>query len=183
MSIKTVQISIKGSSPLLMHAYPMEMPEAMDKKTVADQAEIAAYRDPDTHRLYLPGVAVQRCFVVAAAYSKGKGRASLQKNAAACFLVDPERIDLGVKDYKIDSRPVVIAATKGRIVRHRPRIDVWEVTFTLEFDDTLLKEEEVRRIVDDAGKRVGLLDFRPAKNGPFGKFFVTKWKAEKSTKD
>jgi hypothetical protein len=33
----------------------------------------------------------------------------------------------------------------------------------------------MRDIVDAAGKRIGLGDFRPACKGPFGKFVVVKW--------
>jgi hypothetical protein len=29
--------------------------------------------------------------------------------------------------------------------------------------------------VDDAGQRVGALDFRPEKKGAFGRFVVTHW--------
>ena len=120
-------------------------------------------------------MAVQRALIGSAAYSKGKGRASLQKTAAACVLISPERIPLGTKTYEIDARPVVVPATKGRIIRFRPRLDAWSATFTLEWDDTLLTETQVRRIVDDMGQRVGLLDFRPEKKGPFGRCVVTRW--------
>ena len=174
--IKSVAVTVKGISPLLMHAFPLVTPEAMEKKSPAENAEIGAYRNPDTGRLYVPGVNIQRCLIAAAAYSKGKGRASLQKQAAASVIVSPERVDLGVKTYTIDSRPVVIAATKGRILRHRPRLDEWTLQCEIQYDDTLLKESELRRIVDDAGSRVGLLDFRPEKKGPFGRFMVTEWK-------
>jgi hypothetical protein len=51
------------------------------------------------------------------------------------------------------------------------------VTFEIEYDTVLLKEEELRQVVDDAGSRVGLLDFRPEKKGPFGRFIVTEWKS------
>ena len=175
--IKSVKVTIKGQTPLLMHAFPMEPIEAMEKKTKEEQAELAAYRDPDTKGLYVPGVAIQRGLIGAATYSKGKGRGSLQKAAAACLMVSPERIPLGVDTYKIDSRPVVVPATGGRIMRHRPRLDDWKITFILEYDDTLLTEQQVRRIVDDMGQRVGLLDFRPEKKGPFGRFVVTLWKS------
>lgn len=91
-------------------------------------------------------------------------------------MVTPERIPLDLDSYEIDSRPVVIAATKGRILRHRPRFEKWDLTFVIEWDLELLSEKEIRQIVDDAGKRVGLLDFRPEKKGPFGRFVVTSWK-------
>lgn len=76
-------------------------------------------------------------------YSKGKGRASLQKPVAACVLVTPE--------YR---------ATRGRIVRHRPRLNHWSVTIDIEFDDVLLTEQQLRMVVDDSGTRVGLLRTR-----------------------
>jgi hypothetical protein len=177
MSIVKVECVLKGMSPLLMHAFPMVTIEGLEKMSPEKQAEYAAYRAPDSKTLYVPGVAVQRALVKAAAYSKGKGRATLQKPVAACVLITPEYISLGVKEYVVDSRPVVIPATHGRIIRHRPRLDAWQIAFSIEYDDTLLKESELRRVVDDMGTRVGLLDFRPEKNGPFGRSMVVEWNA------
>lgn len=175
MPTQKVQCTIKGLSALLMHAFPMIPIEAIEKKSPAEQAEVSAYRDPDNGQLYIPGIAIQRSLVGAATYSKGKGRSSLQKSVAACVQIFPERCGLGVKEFCIDSRPVVIRATLGRIIRHRPRLDEWQVSFEIEYDDTLLTEQQVRRIVDDAGSRVGLLDFRPERKGPFGRFVVVNW--------
>lgn len=174
MAISTVQIEIKGLSALLMHRFPLEPIKAIEKKTPEEQAELAAYRT-DGGELFVPGLCLQRALISGAAYSKGKGRATLQKPAAACFQISPEYLFLGTKKYAIDSRPVVVPATKGRVIRHRPRIDEWKVSFLLEYDDTLLKATEVRQIVDDTGLRVGLLDFRPERKGPFGRFNVTQW--------
>ncbi len=116
MAIRKTQVTLKGKTPLLMHRFPMEPIKAMEKKSAEDQAEISAYRNGKN--LYIPGINIQRAFIAGAAYSKGKGRASLQKQAAACLLISPEYIDLGVDHYEIDSRPVVVPATKGRIMRH-----------------------------------------------------------------
>jgi len=177
MSIKSVKVVIKGTSALLMHSYPMVAPpKGWEKSSPEEQAAFAEYRDSDTNELYIPGLAIQRALVGAAVYSKGKGRGSLQKPVAACVTVTPERCSLGVREYKVDSRPVVIAATKGRIVRHRPRFDEWSCSFGIEYDTELLNEADLRAVVNDAGSRVGLLDFRPEKKGPFGRFMVTEWK-------
>ncbi len=176
MAMRNLSVTIKGISPLLMHRYPMEPIEAIEKKSREEQAEIAAYRIPESKELYIPGVALQRALIGAAVYSKGKGRASLQKPVAACFIIDPEYLSLNKTEYTIDQRPIVIPSTKGRIIRYRPRLDEWEVSFNLTFDDVLVTESQARKIVDDAGSRVGLLDFRPACKGPFGRFIVTEWK-------
>lgn len=175
MGMKGINVTITGESPLLMHRYPAEPVEALEKKTPAEQAEIAAYRDPDTKGLYIPATAVQRTLVNGATYSKGKGRASLQKTAAACLLVSPPRLALDQKEFEVDSQPVVVPATKGRVMRHRPRLDKWAASFLLEYDDVLLSAQQVRDIVDNSGSRVGLLDFRPEKKGPYGRFKVTHW--------
>lgn len=176
--ISTIKVTLEGISPLLMHAFPMDPVEAIEKKSKEEQAELAVYRDPDTKRLFIPGINIQRALIASAQYSKGKGRGSLAKVAAACFLVNPERVDLGVKVYTIDARPVVVPATKGRVIRYRPRLDKWKVTFLLEFDPNLLTATQVRRIVDDMGSRVGLLDFRPEKKGPFGRCQVAVWEEQ-----
>jgi len=175
MSVKSKGVTIKGISPLLMHSFPMVPIEALEKKTPQEQAELSAYRDPDTKGLYVPAMAIQRCLIAAATFSKGKGRGSLQKVVAACILVSPERVPLGQDTFMVDARPVVIPATKGRVMRYRPRLEAWAITFSIDYDDTLLTERELRQVVDNAGQRVGLLDFRPEKKGPFGRFMVTNW--------
>ncbi len=177
MAIKKINVVIQGISALLMHQFPMESPpKGHEKWSAEQQAKLCEYRDPESGKLFIPGIAIQRCLIAGAVYSKGKGRASLKKPVAACVLISPERVSLGVKKYEVDSRPVVISATRGRIIRHRPRLDEWKCSFEIQFDDELVSAEEMKIVVEDAGKRCGLLDFRPACAGPFGRFRVTEWK-------
>lgn len=181
MAMKVLYVTIKGISPLLMHRYPMEPIEAFEKKSPEEQAELVAYRIPESRELYIPGVAVQRALIGAAVFifSKGKGRASLQKPVAACFMIAPGYLGLGTTEYTIDTRAVVIPSTRGHVLRHNPRLDKWGVSFELTFDDVLVTEAQARKIVDDGGSRMGLLYFRPAHKGPFGRFIVTRWETNK----
>ena len=48
--MKVIEAKIKGISPLLMHALPMVQVDGFEK-SLEEQAELAAYRDPDTKRL------------------------------------------------------------------------------------------------------------------------------------
>ena len=59
---------------------------------------------------------------------------------------------------------------------HRPRFDAWTLNFTLDVDADMFADTLVRELLDIAGKRIGLGDFRPARRGPFGRFVVTGWK-------
>ena len=176
--METITVKIGGTSPLLMNAYPMVTIEGLDKKPPEAQAEAHLYLHPFSGKICVPGVNVQRGLVAAAAFSKGKGRASLAKIAAAAVFVVEPWIDVAPQTWAVDSRPVVIPATRGRIVRHRARFDDWSLAFHLEYDDTLLTPVQLRVCLDDLGKRVGLLDFRPEKRGPMGRFIVTGWAAQ-----
>ncbi len=176
--MRTINVKLVGMSPLLMHRYPLEQTKKPEMLSREEQAEMSAYRGEDGC-LFIPGVAFQSAFINAATYSKGKGKSSLQKNTVAGLFVEEFALPLGVKTYMIDSRRVVNKATKGAIIRHRPRIENWSVDIHLNYDETLLRESEVRQIVDDAGRRVGVLDYRPWCKGPFGRFQVNHWQVMK----
>lgn len=173
---KSVEVTLKGLHPgLLMHSYPLVPIEAMEKKSAREQAELSAYKN-DGH-YYLPGTAIQRALVGAASYSKGKNRGSLSRVVAACVFVSPEVNVLNGNPPHIDTRPVVVPATKGRVLRHRYCFEDWKITVNIAYDPDMLTEAQLRRVVDDCGSKVGLLDYRPEKRGPFGRFAVVGWKA------
>lgn len=58
---------------------------------------------------------------------------------------------------------------------HRPRVDEWRCTFTVDVDTSMFPPNLIRSVIDDAGKKIGLGDYRPARKGPFGRFVVVKW--------
>lgn len=111
----------------------------------------------------------------------GKSKVTTQKSTlvTAAMALSAIVIPLNTKVFEVDSRSVVIPSTGGRIMKHRARLDEWSLTFELEVDTTMFSVGFARLLVDDAGKRIGLGDFRPDRKGPFGKFNVTKWKEVK----
>lgn len=76
---------------------------------------------------------------------------------------------------EVDARPVTIPATKGRIMRYRPRYEKWSMKFLLEIQDDLLDLSLCHQLLSEAGVQIGIGDFRPEKRGPFGSFRVVKW--------
>jgi hypothetical protein len=166
-----LKLTITGVAPLLMHAYSDAEEAGLKNAPPKEQAEAHTYR-LESGNLCIPQSNFMRALMSGAAYSKGKGRASLQKVvAAAVWLAEPE-MDLGVKDFVVDSKSVVIPATRGRIMRHRARLNKWTASATLNYDETLISENQLRKIAVDTGALVGLMDFRPEKKGPFGRFTV-----------
>lgn len=63
-----------------------------------------------------------------------------------------------------DVRPMTI--NRAKILRTRPRFDMWSVTFTLVYDESKIDIETIVNAMDYAGNYVGLCDSRPK----YGKF-------------
>ena len=57
----------------------------------------------------------------------------------------------------------------------RPRFDDWWFVVELEIDQTQMAVSLARELIDVAGSRCGLGDFRPRNKGTFGKYKVQSW--------
>jgi len=184
-----INITIEGLTPLLMNRFSDEAEIAVSsghlpafrgngKGTPREQAEKTAYRNKDSGDLYLPGPNIFAALVEAGKFHKlGKVKATTQRSSLipAGLLVEEIMVPLGTKDFEVDSRRVRIPSTGGYIMRHRARLDRWTAAFTIDLDESVFSQEFVRAIVDDAGKKIGVGDYRPATRGPFGRFTVTRW--------
>ena len=196
--MEIVKVEIQGTSPLLMNKFTDATALQVsgntstvltgNKGTPREQAEKKLYAD-EHGVLHLPGPNIFRAIIDAGAFHKaGRTKITTHKSSlvpAAVALVElacPLRGPDGDPKWEVDSRSVVIPATGGRVMCHRPRLDAWQIAFTLEVDTSMFATPLVRQLVDDAGKRIGLGDFRPSRKGPFGRFVVTKWEAAKATK-
>jgi hypothetical protein len=61
----------------------------------------------------------------------------------------------------------------------RPRFDQWELRFEVEVNQKEAPVKLMRELVEKAGRRSGLGDFRPNRKGTFGQFVITLWEVKK----
>lgn len=189
-----IHVTIEGTSPLLMNRFNEDAEVKVSsgisavsigtKGSPREQAAKKTYSDNEGN-LYIPGPNIFSCLIQAGKFHKnGKTKVTTTKSSLipAGMALHEVVCPLGTKDFEVDSRSVVIPATGGRIMAHRPRLDDWRLSFTLEVDEAMFSAEFVRLLVDDAGRKIGLGDFRPDRKGPFGKFVVTAWKVDKEGK-
>lgn len=71
----------------------------------------------------------------------------------------------------VDMRTVKVGQAKT--TRCRPKFDSWKGEFTVILDEDKLNVEEIEQIVNNAGKYVGMCDYRPR----YGRFQVTNFKS------
>lgn len=184
-----VHVKIAGVKPLLQHRFSEEAELGTATRAVhqANQdpravAERSAYiADDGTY--YMPSAAIYRALIEAGANHKLRGSRKSAKWVVpgAVVLVDDAITLLNgdgstpIDHFEVDSRPVTIPATKGRIMRHRPRFEQWSLAFDMRINEKLLEPKFVHQLLSEAGDQLGIGDFRPQTRGPFGRFCITLW--------
>ncbi len=191
-----INITIEGTTPMICNRFTDEAAEsatkgtrgasaAADRGTPLEVAESKLYKGLQGNPM-IPQPNLLRCLVEGGRFHKaGKTQLTTSKSSImySCLDIQGAEIPIAHKEpWRVDTRAVRIPSTGGRILAHRPMFDDWKLTFTAELDTTILSEKLLRAIIDDAGKRVGLGDFRPATKGPFGRFVVTNWKVVDKSK-
>lgn len=189
--MKNISIQIEGTTPLLLHRFTDQAQlDATsgtrssintDELTPSDLAEQGLYLNDDGIS-GIPGPNLLRCLIDGGIFHKiGRSKVSTQKSSLVPAAMQINEMFIPIESkagWKVDTRPVRIPATGGRILRHRPSYDDWKLTFSLELDDEIIGSKLCRELVDTAGKRIGLGDFRPACKGPYGRFVVISWKPD-----
>lgn len=185
--MKTFNVQIVGITPLLQHRFRGD-PESdtrtvvQERGTPREEAEKVVYRD-DEIGFYFPGAWIARNIRESGGNHKMRGsRKAVKWVVPAGVIVPQDAIPLlngdgrtPAVDFEVDSRPVTIPSTKGRIMRHRPRFDHWSARFHIEIEPDVLPVALVHQLLSEGGQRIGVGDYRPMSGGPFGRFQVTLW--------
>lgn len=174
-----VDVEIEGSAAILFHRWNCEAVEAKSKAAKGskakknDDVESYLYRN-DKNEICIPGEYLRQSIIMAAKFRQDprSPRKSAMDLFKAAIVSLTELASLGVTepDY-LDKRRVQVQ--RNGITRVRPAMKAgWRAEFTLmvnlpEYVSDLLLHEAV----NDAGRLIGLADFRPT----YGRFTVCSW--------
>jgi len=188
--LKTVNVEIRGTSPLLVHRFSEDAEQAkatrqmqVNHRDPREEAQKHAYVAKDG-TYYINAFAIPGAMGNAGANHKARGsRKSLRFIVPSAVRMTTDAVTIlngagPATFFEVDSRPVTIPATKGRIMRHRPRFDNWGLKFDLVINDDLLSIDMAQQLLQEAGQQIGIGDFRPEKRGPFGCFLISKWEVK-----
>jgi len=192
--MKLIECEIAGLTPLLIQRFDERAQLAKPTRTQLAQhedpleaARRVAYID-DAGHFYFSAFAIPNVMGAAGANHKMRSsRKTLKFVVPAAVRICSDTVTIlngdggPAKRFEVDSRPVTIPATKGRVMRHRPRFDQWSAKFNLQIDDNQLPIETAHQLLAEGGVSTGIGDFRPEKRGPFGTFRVTRFVEVKTT--
>jgi len=179
---KYVEVTIKGISPLLMNRPDMlEFQDKAKKKQAGvdileKQFETKQYKTSDGE-LFTPDTHIKGTMMEAGKTFKvsSKGKATYSKIVGYGVVIKPAQIIHKMQELEKHIVLAVNPSTKGRNPVCRPMLPTWELDFTIEYDADEIPFGTLKEILDYAGRKIGIGDWRPAKKGTFGKFIVTRF--------
>ena len=190
MNFKRIHVTLTGLPPgLLMNRFSVENYKEQRKQQLKkreydtkEEARKSAYMAEidGKSQLYVPAFNVYTMIL------KSSGRRKIGKSSARGVLaglmkVMPDKIPLGTDKYEIDERGVRIQ--RARVIRARAHLPEWELAFDILYEsDIIANPYFIREILEEAGYRMGLLDYRPEHLGPFGTFTVSRFELEDEEK-
>ncbi len=179
--MKTLTFKITGKSPLLMHngrlANPRDKYTRMMKvitkkrtKTDEDHEELAMIEArgglyySEHSGVYMPGENIEATLINSAKLQK---LGTALKRAARVVEIEcpiehsgPKDPDKLVRDPDFTLSKMV-KVTTSKVLRTRPIFHEWSTSFTVAYNTTQLNDEDIKRIVKDAGEFIGIGDWRP----------------------
>lgn len=200
---RIINVEIKGApdSPLLMSRLYLGEPRGKNAPEMKpymcancgpnDPEELAwraAYIDviDGAEQLYIPAFAVHSMLVWEARSWRFAGDRRRTRGVGdlveATIRIGPEKIGIGHCNYEPYSVHATIAPSGTPKIR--AKVMEWNAKFRITYDEGAWKSpkmtaEVLREMLEDAGTKIGLFDFRPQHKGWFGKFTVEKFEIAK----
>jgi len=183
-----ISVTIEGSSPLICNRFTDEAALAATNGTrTTKKSNDELPEEICRKKLYtdengvvgMPTMNVLASIRDAGKFFKaGKRQLTTGESSMIPAFVLPTQIFVPLvhkQKWAVDARAIVNPATKGRKLGYRPIFFDWRLTLELDFAPVEFDAKLLRQVVDVAGQRVGLGDFRPSRRGPFGRYLVTNW--------
>lgn len=175
--VRRLKVTLIGDSPLICHAWSDKAKKQMLDKQMKKAKSAKEAKDPEADykaSLYehpdggfgFPCVAFKSAAVGACRFSDG----IKMTEARGAFHVDGElaKID-GTPSMREDMVRVGMGTAD---IRYRGEFKTWKATLTITYNADALSEEQIINLFNIAGFGVGVGEWRPEKDGSYGRFHV-----------
>ena len=176
IDIQRVKVRIVGDSPLITHAWSQKAKQMMLDKQMKKGTQAKEAKDPQRdyeESLYhlddggygFPAVGVKACAIRGA-----KGLGMVMSDTRAAFHIEGDLL-------KIDGEPrpredMVRVGMGTADIRYRAEFVKWSIDLPVTFNARIISAEQIVAMLDAGGFGTGLGEWRPEKDGQFGRFHV-----------
>lgn len=177
LDIQLMEVTLIGDSPLIVHAWSMKAKREMLDKQMKKAKTARAAKDPEANykdSLYphpeggygFPCVAFKAAAVGACRFSEGMK----MTNARGAFHVVGELAKIaGAPTMREDMVRVGMGTAD---IRHRGEFQTWRVTLLVSYNASAITPEQIVNLLNLAGFGIGVGEWRPEKDGSYGRFHV-----------
>lgn len=176
LNLQTVNFVLIGDSPLIVHAWSEKakrqmLDKQMKKASKAKEAkdpeadyEACFYRTP-TGAYGFPAIGIKAAMVGAARYTDAK--MTMMRGA---FHIDAEMLEVTGEPRPREDMVRVGMGTAD--IRYRPEFPEWSIVAPIKFNASVISAEQIANLINVAGFSVGIGEWRPERNGQYGRFHV-----------
>jgi hypothetical protein len=181
LNVQRIRVTVRGDSPLITHAWSEKAIRMIEDKQQKKAAKAKEAKNPEIE-------------MAGACYRNAKGEYCIPARAFKCAMVSaatsindktfPKTLirqalfvqgDLLpiISKHEPDKRTDMVRLNGSTAdVRYRPEWKEWAVELTIQYNATIVSEEQVVNLLKLAGFAVGVGEWRPEKNGNNGRFSV-----------
>lgn len=177
LNLQVMQVTLIGDSPLICHAWSTKAKKAMldkqmkkarakkEAKSPEDDYDESLYRI-DGDRFGFPAVAFKSAAVDACRFVEG---VKMTEARGAFHIVGEFVVIEGEPTPREDMVRVGMGTAD---IRYRGQFREWRATLTIQFNANVISAEQIVNLLTLAGFGVGVGEWRPERNGSYGRFHV-----------
>jgi hypothetical protein len=185
LNIQRLQLHVVGESPLICHRWSEKARRAMLDKQMKRAQSAREAKDPEQDfwgSLYIlqdneqrdasrmifgfPSVGFKNALVAGASFIEGITKVQLR---GAIHFVGEYVVIGGTPTLRED---MVRLGGLTADIRHRGEFKEWSATLDIRFNPSILSAEQIAHLTNLAGFSIGVGEWRPQKDGSFGRFRV-----------
>jgi len=177
IDVRQLQVTLVGDSPLICHRWDEKAKKEMLDKQMKKAKAARSAKDPEANyqaSLYphpeggygFPCVAFKAAAVGACRFSDGM---KMTEARGAFHIVGELARIAGQPSMREDMVRVGMGSAD---IRHRGEFKSWRVTLLIAYNAAAISPEQIINLLNIAGFGVGVGEWRPEKDGSYGRFHV-----------
>lgn len=176
LALQTVALTLIGDSPLIVHAWSEKAKKQMLDKQMKRATNAKEAKDPEAdyeacfYRTEGGAYGFPAIGVKAAMVSAGRFTDTKMTHLRGAFHIDQEMLEIVGEPRPREDMVRVGMGTAD--IRYRPEFPDWKIIAPIKFNAAVISAEQVANLLNMAGFAVGIGEWRPERDGQYGRFHV-----------
>ena len=176
IEVRRHKVTIQGDSPLIVHAWSEKAKKMMLDKQMKKGTQAKAAKDPEQdyeesrYRLPDGGDGFPSVGVKACAIRGAKALGLVMTDARSAFHIEGDLVRIEGEPRMREDMVRIGMGTAD--IRYRAEYPTWAIELPITFNARAVSIEQIVAMLDAGGFGTGIGEWRPEKDGQFGRFSV-----------